>query len=176
MHPQSERLMQSFASTVPAGATVVDVGSRDVNGNFREMFASQRYIGIDIQPGANVDVVVSEYQYPFASNSIPFVVSGSTLEHVRKTWLWMREVARILKPGGRLCVIVPYEHPYHEHPIDCWRVYPEGLKALFDDAGLTPLEVRMCDGTDGGWHPVLQERLVYHNTDGMCDTLGIATK
>ncbi len=27
--------------------------------------------------------------------------------------------------------------PYHEAPVDCWRIYPEGMKALYEEAGLT---------------------------------------
>lgn len=176
MHLQSRRLMAQFAGRIAPGVTVLDIGSRDVNGTFREYFREHKYIGLDITEGPNVDVVAGEYEYPFENDSIPVIVSGSTLEHVRKPWAWMREVARILAPSGQLCIIVPYQHPYHEHPVDCWRVYPEGLKALFEDAGLIPIRLEMHDGTDGGYHPILQERLVFHNSDGFCDTLGVATK
>lgn len=183
MHLQSRRLMTNFAQGVQVlfapDVRVLDVGSRDVNGTFREYFPTQRYLGIDIEAGPNVDVVVEEYSYPFADGSFPVIVSGSCLEHVRKPWLWMREVSRLLAPGGRLCVIAPFMHPYHEHPVDCWRIYPDGMRALMEDSGLTVLEATAHDdtaGVDGGFHPILQERIIYHNSEGFCDTLGIATK
>ncbi len=176
MHDYSMRLMKQFASTVSPELMILDVGSRDVNGTFRRLFPNHPYVGIDIEPGDGVDVVVAPYSYPFPDNHCDVIISGSTLEHVRCPWKWMREVARILKPGGRLCVIVPYAYPYHEHPVDCWRVYPEGLRALFEDAGLTPMEIEMQDGTDGGQIPGIPERIKLLNPNPCGDTYGVATK
>ncbi len=177
MHQQSLDLMARFAATVPAGAMVLDVGSRDVNGTFRELFPGEdRYIGIDIEAGSNVDVVVEPYRYPFADGAFSYIISGSALEHVRRPWVWIKEIGRILRPGGQVCVIVPYSHQFHEHPVDCWRVFPDGLRELFLEGGLVPLTLSMHDGTEHGFHPLTGEPLVSMNSDGFCDTFGIATK
>jgi hypothetical protein len=64
------------------------------------------------------------------------VIAGQVIEHVRRVWVWMRELARICKAGGHVIVINPVSWPYHEAPIDCWRIYPEGMKALCDEAEL----------------------------------------
>ena len=40
------------------------------------------------------------------------------------------------KPGGHVVTIAPVSWEYHEDPVDCWRIYPEGMKALCEDAGL----------------------------------------
>ena len=29
----------------------------------------------------------------------------------------------------------------HRHPVDCWRILPDGIKFLFDLAGIKPIEV-----------------------------------
>jgi len=34
--------------------------------------------------------------------------------------------------------------PYHEAPVDCWRAYPEGIKALFEDSGFSII-VSKCE-------------------------------
>lgn len=173
MHERSNALMGSFSAQVPLGERVLDVGSRDVNGTFRDHFRGRDYLGIDIQSGKNVDVVVEEYRYPFADESFRYIISGSTLEHVRRPWEWIKEVGRILAPGGKLCVIVPHTHPYHEAPVDCWRVFPDGLRELFALAGLTTLMARMDDG-DHFVHPVLGE--INALNDQFLDTIGVATK
>lgn len=82
-----------------------------------------------------------EYSFPAPDNAFDVVVSGQVIEHVRKTWVWMKEVARVCKPGGCIITINPVSWGYHEAPIDCWRIYPEGMKALYDEAGL---EVELC--------------------------------
>lgn len=175
MHGQTKSLMASFSQTIPKDATVLDVGSCDVNGTFREFFPENPYIGIDIVEGPNVDIIVPPYDYPFPNNHFDVIISGSTLEHVRHPWRWMKEIARILKSGGKLFVIAPYAHPYHEHPVDCWRIYPEGMRALFEEAELKTIYCEMNDGSYLGEHPILG-RIDAYPDDKFCDTLGIATK
>lgn len=78
----------------------------------------------------------NEYSYPIPDNTYDIVLSGQVLEHVKKVWLWMKELSRICKKGGHVITINPVSWEYHEAPVDCWRVYPEGMKALYDEAGL----------------------------------------
>jgi SAM-dependent methyltransferase len=81
-----------------------------------------------------------EYTFPMPSGMFDVVVSGQVIEHVRKTWVWMQEVARVCKPGGYVITVNPVSWGYHEAPIDCWRIYPEGMRALYDEAGLSVSE------------------------------------
>ncbi|MGB6258024.1 MAG: methyltransferase domain-containing protein [Candidatus Sulfotelmatobacter sp.] len=78
----------------------------------------------------------TEYSYPIESDAADVVVATNVMEHVRKPWVWIRELARICKPGGYVITINPVSWPYHEYPIDCWRAYPEGMQALYEDAQL----------------------------------------
>jgi len=84
----------------------------------------------------------SEYHYPVADNSFDIVLSGQVMEHVKKIWRWMDELRRIVKPGGLIITIVPVSWSYHEVPVDCWRIYPEGMRALVEDKGLEMIECR----------------------------------
>jgi SAM-dependent methyltransferase len=83
-----------------------------------------------------VTYVGTEYSYPVESDVADIVVATNVMEHVRKPWVWIKELARICKPGGYVITINPVSWPYHEYPVDCWRAYPEGMKALYEDAGL----------------------------------------
>jgi SAM-dependent methyltransferase len=64
------------------------------------------------------------------------VLSCQVIEHVKRPWRWLREQARVCKVGGTVITIGPISWPFHQPPADCWRVYPEGLRALYEDAGL----------------------------------------
>ena len=63
------------------------------------------------------------------------------MEHVRHPWRWLPEVARICRTGGLVYVCTPNTIEFHEYPIDCWRAWPDGLRALFEDAGLEIVDV-----------------------------------
>lgn len=65
------------------------------------------------------------------------VFSLSVAEHVRELWTWMKELARVTKVGGRIVCVNPVSWPYHESPYDCWRIMPEGYKALFEATDLS---------------------------------------
>jgi len=111
---------------------------------FRRIFRDNEnweFTGMDVIPGWNVDVVSEHlYNYPFDDNSFDVVISGNTLEHVQDTHRWIRELTRIT--SDLVCVIVPSVRPEHKHPIDCWRVYPDGMKFLL--VNIAGLEVLKC--------------------------------
>ena len=35
-----------------------------------------------------------------------------------------------------MIIINPVSWPFHEVPVDCWRIYPDGMKALLEDTSL----------------------------------------
>lgn len=144
-------LMQSFVRDYVVGTNlyVCDVGSFDVNGTFKDLFIGHRYVGLDVVEGPNVDVVSEElYKYPFADETFDVVISGSTLEHVQDMKQWIIEVGRLVKKQGFVCIIAPAIHfcgrRNHRHPVDCWRIYPDGMRYLMEVAGI---EVLYCNRT-----------------------------
>jgi SAM-dependent methyltransferase len=168
LHGSTFREMSKFAATLPRTVLrIADVGSLDVNGTYKSIFSSiatWTYVGMDLCPGPNVDVVLrGENDWSNVSEeSFDVVISGQTLEHTRKPWQFVRQLARLAKPGGTLCVIAPYQWIYHPHPIDCWRVYPDGMRALLEDAGLSVRAVYTAENSP--------------NPDCKGDTVGIALK
>jgi ubiquinone/menaquinone biosynthesis C-methylase UbiE len=93
-------------------------------------------------PNAFTHLMKSEYEIPVENDTYDVVLSGQVMEHVRHIWRWMPELARVCRPGGHVITISPVSWPYHEVPYDCWRAYPEGMRALSDEAGL---EVVVCE-------------------------------
>ena len=120
-----------------ANLKVVDVGSLDVNGTYKDLMPrAWKYIGVDIIAGKNVDVVMSDpYKLPFDDNSINIVISGQCLEHVERPWLLVKEMFRVLDPGGHCFISAPAKMHLHNYPGDFWRFHPDGFKVLLGDAG-----------------------------------------
>jgi hypothetical protein len=59
-------------------------------------------------------------------------------------------MARVLKPGGALVVIVPSKGAVHRYPVDCYRFHPDGLIALAARYGLTTKQVVVDEGSYWG--------------------------
>lgn len=69
-------------------------------------------------------------------NRFDYVISSQTIEHVKRPWLWLPDLARVLRRGGKLILTSPITWKYHKNPVDCWRIYPDGMRVLLEDAGL----------------------------------------
>lgn len=88
------------------------------------------YVNLDILPAPGVDVVADVEQLPFREAVFQRVECDAVLEHVRRPGRAMREIERVLAPGGCAHVVAPFCHPLHEYPGDYHRFTPDGLKAL----------------------------------------------
>jgi cephalosporin hydroxylase len=127
---------------------VLDVGSLDVGGgdgigSFRPLFARAgwHYTGLDMVAGANVDRVVRHgWRWPLRSRRFDLVISGQALEHAPRFWETWREMVRVTRAGGLLFLIVPAKGLEHRCPVDCWRFYPDAMRALAELEGLELLE------------------------------------
>lgn len=132
---------------------IADLGSYDVNGSYRFLFANPvwHYQGLDVSAGPNVDIVLNDpYCWrALASNSMDVVISGQAFEHIEFFWLTVLELSRVLKPGGLCCLIAPSGGPEHRYPVDCWRFYRDGMRALMHYAGLDVLDVYTNQKVDG---------------------------
>ena len=135
--------MRSFVGTLPdKELLILDIGSQIVSRqseSYRPLFTNSKwkYTGADITQGNNVDIVLEQqYKWQFEDNVFDVIISGQTIEHVEYPWEWFKEMARILKPGGICCIIAPAVFKTHRFPIDTYRYYPDGMKALAKWSGL----------------------------------------
>lgn len=149
MHLSSYNKMKAFANYLleivgDRIITIVDYGSQDLNGSYKELFAQPnwKYIGVDMVLGKNVDIVLSDpYDWKqIATSSVDVVISDQAFEHTEYVWITMLEIERILKPLGLVCIIAPSAGPEHRFPVDCWRIYPDGFKALVKFANLNVID------------------------------------
>ena len=111
---------------------ILDLGALDVNGSVKDIFKdNHQYIGMDLVGGKNVDVVMDDpYKIPLDDASIDVVLSTSCFEHSEMFWLVFNEILRVLKPNGLFYLNAPSNGPYHLHPVDCYRFYPDSGNAL----------------------------------------------
>jgi len=126
-----------FVNTFPkeeAKYNVLDVGSYDVNGSYKTLFDDTRfeYKGLDMEQGPNVDIVPATiYKWDeIKDNTYDIVISGQALEHIEFFWLTVKEMVRVTKKDGYICIIAPNGFKEHRYPVDCWRFFTDGMVAL----------------------------------------------
>jgi SAM-dependent methyltransferase len=113
------------------GMFIADIGSMDINGSLREFAPTDAYHGYDLVPGKGVDYVYEPRKLAEARvQAYDLVVSTSCFEHDDCFWATFLDILKILKPGGHFYLSAPVNGPYHTHPVDNWRFYPDAGLAL----------------------------------------------
>jgi SAM-dependent methyltransferase len=85
-------------------------------------FPKAGYVNLDILP-ADVQHDLNSLPYPFDDNTIDLIEADHLLEHLHEPFQVMRELHRILKPGGRAIIRVPhfsrgFTHSDHKRGFD----------------------------------------------------------
>lgn len=150
----SQYYLQEAMSAPDAPRVLVDLGCGDGSSAvFARRFKPDIYwVGVDIFQSELARGVAGEQvllydgvHLPFADDSLPLVYSNQVLEHVRHPEPLLREVQRVLRPGGVFIGSTSQLEPYHAFSLWNYTVY--GFKVLVDTAGLVLEEVR--PGIDG---------------------------
>lgn len=95
---------------------------------------------------------------PLADAAFDTIVLSDVLEHVPRPELLWSEMARLLAPGGRALVNVPFLYGIHEAPHDYARYTEFALRRFAQQAGL---QVLSLDAVGGSLH-VLVDLLAKH--------------
>lgn len=79
---------------------VLDIGALDINGNNQFLFDDCLYLGVDLAPGRNVDFVSKGHELALPDASFDVIISTECFEHDQFYDRTLRNVVRLLKPGG----------------------------------------------------------------------------
>ena len=114
----------------------------------RELFVAMREAG-EVPEGADADVKEGDaLSLPFADGEFDRIVAAEVLEHIPADIAAIRELVRVLRPGGTIALTVPRWFPelvcwklsdeYHDTPGGHIRIYSDAeLIGKATDAGLT---------------------------------------
>src|SRR5919202_2072256 len=153
-----ERVIEKMAevSKVDEDSEVADVGTG--TGFVAAVIAPRvkRVIGIDSVPAmlevarknlralgvSNVDLVVGDAaRLPLEDGSVDAAFANMVLHHALDPAAMLREMARVVRPGGAVAITDEVEHPYvwmRDEHADVWLGFePEQVARLFSSAGLS---------------------------------------
>jgi SAM-dependent methyltransferase len=169
-------LQQLLCETIADAETVLDIGTSQRFAKelrpYRELLLTKNYRAAGYRPTdvgpdtCDLDLDIQRIALPEASQDC--VICFEVLEHVRDPFKAAQELIRILRPGGRLLLTVPFmtgyhgkgETPDHAGYPDFWRFTHQGLQVLF--AELDELAVRPVAGP-------IETRLRFLQADRLVD-------
>jgi SAM-dependent methyltransferase len=114
----------------------------------RHLPSSCEYVGLDYYEtatqwyGSVPDVYGDALLLPLASESFDVVILIDVLEHINDTQLLMQQIYRVLKPGGRAIIALPFLYPVHDAPRDFVRLTEYGITDLAERSNF---DIEVCD-------------------------------
>lgn len=103
MHKNAFDFVAQAVQTHGAAGPVFEIGSRNINGSVRQLFAGLAYHGIDLQPGAGVDAVADGRTY-LPDDWPNTIVCCEVLEHSIYAYDLLRHACDVLLPDGLIIV------------------------------------------------------------------------
>ncbi|MCZ6836566.1 MAG: class I SAM-dependent methyltransferase [Planctomycetota bacterium] len=145
------RITERIARSLTYQGRVVDLGCG--NAPYKDIILEQadEYIGVDWENSAHdqsqVDVFADlTKEIPLESDWADTLVSFQVMEHLPEPEFFLRECMRILKPGGRLYITVPFMWRVHEAPHDYFRYTRHGLEYLLSKVQFEQIEITEYTG------------------------------
>jgi SAM-dependent methyltransferase len=138
--PVFQRGLREVISEYKVTGPVCHVGSKNRDAtqeeiaSFRNIIPGE-FVGIDIEPGPNVDVVADlcNDNLDHLAGKFGLLFCSALLEHVKNPFQVAANVQRLLRKGGHLYFAGPWVWSYHAYPDDYWRISFSGIKVLFPE-------------------------------------------
>jgi SAM-dependent methyltransferase len=183
MHLNSALMFERHAAPfLSSTAEVLEVGPDKTPSTLQSLAPHSRWDTVDLAaiadrgdrmafasstPASLTFTMTDPLVIPIDDESYDVVVAANVIEHVQRPFEWVAEAARVLRRGGVLALVCPISWPEHRAPYDCWRIYPDGMRSLFDAAGLqteTAVVDRVEPTVTSRWYPATSAFWVFDPT------------
>jgi len=145
------RVNEAFAVSTPAGSLVLDAGAGSQP--YRALFSHCVYEAADFE---KVDKCYAESTYvcdlaalPLEDGRFDAIVLNQVMEHLSDPISVLRELYRVLKPGGRMICTAPLFYEEHEQPYDFFRYTQFAWRKLMSDTGFQIERLEWMEGYYG---------------------------
>jgi SAM-dependent methyltransferase len=145
-----DEYIKDVSREIPYGSVVLDAGAG--NCRYRHFFEERHvYLPIDFcrvdgKSYKRMALVSDLCNIGLRDSSVDAAICIEVLEHIREPLLLIRELNRVLKPGGVLYLTCPQNYEEHEIPYDYYRFTRYSLADLFEMAGMEVEYIRPKGG------------------------------
>lgn len=144
--------MLERARETPPGARILDVGAGSCR--YRPDFGQCHYFALDFAKYTGsewvygpIDVIAEILHLPLPDNCFDVILCTEVLEHVPEPIAAVREMARLLKPGGRILITAPLGSSIHQAPYHFYGGYtPLWYERFLVAAGFHDIRVQPNGG------------------------------
>jgi len=114
---------------------------------YQNLFEVESYTGVDMAreddwTKSYADVLYDGKRLPFENEMFDGILSTEVIEHIPDAEPAVEELFRVLKPGGKLLITVPFVWNEHGMPYDYLRYTSAGITHLLQKKGFKVKEVR----------------------------------
>jgi SAM-dependent methyltransferase len=138
------KFVRQLSATIRPEDTLLDVGAGDCQ--YKHFFAGRcKYISQDVGGKDDnftydkIDIRSEIYDIPLPSGTVDIILCTQVLEHLKYPAKALQEMNRLLKPGGKLYLTVPFASEEHMMPYDYFRYTRFSLDFLMREHGFKPL-------------------------------------
>jgi SAM-dependent methyltransferase len=141
LHIIRKRLLQAIVKYAPElRGRMMDFGCGTKP--YQPLFSNAtEYVGVDFEgeghghQNESIDVFYGGESLPFPDNSFDSILATEVFEHIFNLEEILDELFRVLKPGGKMLVTVPFAWHEHEMPNDFGRYTSLGLRSMLEKHG-----------------------------------------
>ena len=108
----SRELLSEMIKSVPTNGRILDLGCGPRDQAKPIEYLGYRYVGVDYS-NPSADLLADAHSIPFSDNSFDCVFSYAVLEHLHSPFMAIREIERVLRPGGLFIGTVSQGEPFH---------------------------------------------------------------
>lgn len=137
------RHMQDLARHITGTTLDVGCGMKP----YRDLCSSDEYVGLELDTPESrargvADVFYDGSRFPFSDTAFDSVLCNQVLEHVFTPEEFLRDILRVVKPGGHVLLTVPFVWDEHEQPRDYGRYSSFGIADLVRRTGFEIIDQR----------------------------------
>lgn len=121
---------------------IIKKKSRYIGFDYPQLVFDHKMLKKNLQP----EIYGNGFYLPFKSESVDCILNTQVMEYINEPDNFIREMIRVLKPGGNIVMSIPFTYPIHHSSNDLFRYTQSGITYLLKNNGLIIIWIKANGG------------------------------